>query len=285
MPYRASAAPVPPSGLVVLDRYLDTITAELVRARLEGEGIRAFVAEALSTNPLWSFAGGGTTVSVAARDEELARAVLVQLRRENAAAEPSDDAVDVRCPRCESEYCFYERPRFAVSAKRWRCRKCDHVWDDDDEGRRTRLTVADGDLVPVFRLRRGSPGMGLFLGLIVGGLSAMALGGALALAAFVLAPLVGYALGSVLRSDVCSEPTCRAPLRSGLEACPGCAGVLAGIVTTAAAHHAAAADVRREMAAAASPARRKRKQRRELASFEGPPEDPAAPAKRGGDAF
>jgi hypothetical protein len=261
MPYRATAAPeLPPSELVVLDRYLDTFAAEIVRARLEAEGIRAFVTEAMRTNPLWNVAGGGTTVSVSSRDLDRARGVLAQLQRENVADEPDDEA-EVRCPRCESEYCFFERPRLGGS-KRWRCRKCEHTWDGEQAGRGLRRTVIDDDLRPVFRLRRGGPGMGLFLGLVAGASTGAIVGGAVGGLAFLAAPLLGWWVGASIRNDVCSEPACRVPLRPNAAECPACHGIISGIIHTSAEHHARAAEARREIAGELARTRKKIKKKR-----------------------
>jgi hypothetical protein len=62
-------------------------------------------------------------------------------------------------------------------------------------------------------------------------------------------PVLGWRIGKAVRSDVCSEPSCRAPLARGAEECQGCKGTIAGTITSAPEHFAAAADVRREIAA------------------------------------
>ena len=75
--------------------------------------------------------------------------------------------------------------------------------------------------------------------------------------------VLGCLVGSRIGSDLCSEPTCRAPLPAGAEECPRCKGSVAGAVSSAREHYAAAADFRRELAAIrADDARRRKKPRR-----------------------
>jgi hypothetical protein len=208
----------------------------------------------------------------------------------------------VRCPRCELEYCYHERAQasgqalgplivlvqiFAssVSPKRWRCRKCEHVWDDPGEGPARMTRLEPGDPRPVFRLRRGRGGTGLFLGVMIGFVSALvaaSLGGridddfgrSMAIlgyaALFFGVPVLGWRVGKAVRSDVCSEPNCRSPLPRGAEECPGCKGTIAGTITSAPEHFAAAADVRREIAASRKVELPRKKKKR--------PIEPAAPA-------
>src|SRR4051812_17826827 len=108
--------------LVTIGQYLDTVQAQMDRARLNADGIDAFVTEGAGFNPLVNTAAGGTTLAVRARDVERARAILDQTPGE---AEEEDGGEDkVRCPRCELEYCFYKRARFLgviPGPKRWHC--------------------------------------------------------------------------------------------------------------------------------------------------------------------
>ena len=268
---------------VTIARYLDLTEAQLAKVRLNGADIEAFVIEAAGFNPLLTGAAGGVQLQVRERDIDRARAILAEALPEvedDPEPAPGGERV-VRCPRCELEYCYHERERatgqalapliilaqvFAssVSPKRWRCRKCEHVWDDPDEGPARMSRLEPGDPRPVFGLRRGRGGTGLFLGLMIGFMSALVaasligrinddLGSVMAFLGYASlvfgVPVIGWRVGKAVRSDVCSEPSCRAPLPRGAEECPVCKGTIGGTITSAPEHFAAAADVRREIAA------------------------------------
>jgi hypothetical protein len=267
---------------VTIAKYLDVTEAQLAKVRLGGEGIEAFVIEGAGFNPLLAAASGGVQLQVRERDIDRARAILAEVQPDvddEPEPAPGGERV-VRCPRCELEYCYHERMQAtgqalgpliilaqvftsSVTPKRWRCRKCEHVWDDADEGPARMTRLEPGDPKPVFRLRRGRGGTGLFLGLMLGFVSAMMVAGAIGhptgdvamnlpyVLGFLMlgAPLVGWRVGKSVRADVCSVPTCRTPLPRELEECPGCKGTIAGTITSAPEHFSAAADVRRELAA------------------------------------
>ena len=257
---------------VVLRRYLDFVGAQLDRTRLEGAGIRAEAVDSAGFLPLTGIAGG-VTLEVDEADVERAEALLAD--HGIADEEVADDPEDVRCPRCELEYTqFRKRPLpvgavfapivvlFAVllrpfEKKRWYCLKCEHAWDDSKAGPRRMTALPAGIPKPVFRLRRGHPGSGLFLGWLAGlgpsvGAAQLAKPlGYLAIGLFFLFPYVGLRIGRRMTSDVCSEPTCRAPLPPGIKTCPSCKGAIVGIVRRASEHFVEAAAFRREMAAAA----------------------------------
>ena len=282
---------------VTIAKYLDVTEAQLARVRLGGEGIEAFVIEAAGFNPLLSGASGGVQLQVRERDIDRASAILAEVlpdveEQDDLDIAPGGERV-VRCPRCELEYCYHERSRgagqalnplimvgqlFASSftAKRWRCRKCEHVWDDADEGPKRMTRLEPGDPRPVFRLQRGRGGMGVFLGFMIGVLLAIIASGLskampadarqiMVLASILLlvgAPVLGWLIGKGVRADVCSVPGCRTPLPRDAEECPGCKGTLAGSITSAPEHYSAVADVRRELAAARKaelPAKKKKK--------------------------
>jgi len=273
---------------VVVRTYPEPVEAQLDRARLASEGIQSIVIEPTGYNPALTAAAGGVLLRVDPADLARAEQILRDPGPDPSDAEEDDDTDEVRCPRCELTYCAFERPTlrgmapgagasiFAVLAagilggerKRWHCHKCEHVWDDKNEGPRRMTRLQPGDPRPVFRLRRAHPGMGLFLGIFAGlalGVVFSSVGGStaglLALAAFVLAPVAGWVIGSSLATDVCSEPKCREALPAAAETCPGCKGSIAGRVSAAAEHYAAAGDFRRELAAvrAKDAARAKRK--------------------------
>jgi hypothetical protein len=261
-------------ALVTVRTYADVVQAELGRADLGAEGIPAAVIEGAGTyNPILG-AAMGVDLRVDEADAERADAVL--RRTERARVDDDDEAEGtVRCPRCELAYCSLERPRFSLATtrsplvvalampfaafgpKRWHCHKCEHVWDDAKAGPPAMTPLDPEAPRPVFRLRRAHAGMGLFLGLMAGLLSALLLGGAragqpLAAAggvALVAWPVLGWLAGRRLGGDVCSEPSCRAPLPAGASTCAACKGEIAGRIDEACDHWSALADVRRELAA------------------------------------
>jgi len=254
--------------LVEVSRYPDRLAADLASAHLGSHGIRAFVLEGASFNPALSDAAGGVRLTVAAPEADLARQLLGGLARLE--ADDSDEEEDgevVRCPRCELEYTFFEKPRVWLGAparawllievvaslllgmgkQRWRCHKCGHAWDAADAGPRRRTALPDGEPRPVFRLRRRSTGVGGFIGLMFGVFAAIVLKShALVLAS--LGSLAGALFGHPFTHDVCSEPTCRTDLALDMSGCPKCGGVIAGRVETAPDHFAASAEYRRGLA-------------------------------------
>ena len=258
------------AGYVTLRKYLDPIEAQLDRARLEAEDIPARVIEPTGFNPALTLAAGGVTLDVRAEDALRAERILAEPGVDLTVGgddDPDDGPDAVRCPRCELPYCTFERPKLrglapggigllhllayglgATASKRWRCQRCEHVWDDPAEGPKTMTRLAPGDPRPVFRLRRAHAGMGVFLGVMGGFFAVILVHGPGAVLLFV-APVLGWALGRSIGADVCSEPRCREPLSPRAEVCPGCKGSVAGRVRSAAEHYAAAADFRRELAA------------------------------------
>src|SRR5262249_42530354 len=116
-----------------------------------------------------------------------------------------------------------------------------------DEGPEAPTPLAPGDPRPIFRLRRGHPGLGLFAGSLAGGVAAIALSPGLPV--FLAGSTLGWLIGRFIRVDVCSDPRCREALPSEAEECPRCKGTVAGTIRYASEHYSASADVRRELAA------------------------------------
>lgn len=261
--------------LVTVQSYLDPTAAQLARSNLASHGIEAHVIEAASFNPILSAATGGARVEV--RSGDLGRAEAI-LREQPGEAELDDGEGSgvVRCPRCELAYCFHERMRLEGSSaaaalsflaapllflfrKRWHCHRCGFVWDDAAAGPAAMTALAPDDPVPVFRLRRAHPGMGLFLGFLAGFVVQLlfiagSTGGQNAppwafLVSFGLVPALGFQIGRSLGHEVCSEPGCRTRLARDQEECPRCRGSIAGTVASVEEHYAAVAEVRRELAA------------------------------------
>lgn len=252
------------ADLVVVDTFSDRVSAELARAHLDAHGIRAFVVDATSFNPLLTDAAGGVRLSVAATDEEMARGLLRE-RQERALRDDEKDEDDdptaqvVRCPRCELEYCFFEAPRFLGGAslldaflrrneKRWRCRSCGHAWDDEHEGPKRRTQLPEGEPKAVFRLERSRGGVASFFGLMAGFVVGVTTGTPLFIVAG-LGGLAGRLIGGSLGYEVCSDPKCRASLPADAANCARCGGVIWGRVDSAGDHWIRTAEYRREVAA------------------------------------
>ncbi|AKT43660.1 DUF2007 domain-containing protein [Chondromyces crocatus] len=266
-------------AFVTVRRYLDSTEAELARAHLEVHGIEARVSEPTPFNPLLALPAGGVRLDVPSLQVEQAERLLQELRSahidlDEAEADDADTAngasaaPTVRCPRCELEYCFFERglprrlgfaaapigallalPFLLFGPKRWVCHKCEHVWSDPAEGPKKPTRLEPGDPEPVFRLHRAPTMRGLLLGFVAGFLLWVGVAHEYSGLLPMLFPIAGYGIGKALGADVCSGPKCREPLPPGMETCSACKGAVVGRVASAAEHYAAAADVRRELSA------------------------------------
>jgi hypothetical protein len=275
--------------LVTVATYVDLVEAEMARADLSAIGVRSFVFEPTG----YGHTAGGIRLMVRDADAGTAQAHLADQRRHAARAlDDDDDPNAVRCPRCELAYTSYGRPKlwtprassslfllvfFPVLAllfpfarlfmkKCYRCEKCLYAWDDPKAGPKQATPLAPDDPRPVFRLRRGSPGLGLFLGSAAASLFAMVYGQHMPL--LVLAGAFGgWLLGRSMTRDICSEPSCRAQLPPDASDCPSCHGTIAGVIQNAHEHYVEAAAVRRELAAAhEKPAKKKLKRASAAAS-------------------
>lgn len=257
MTYRRADAPPASRERVVVRSYPLAVDAELARALLEAEGVEARVVEGASYNPALGSATGAH-VEVAARDGDRAEALLrreerrarrIDLEGGGGHADDEADAELARCPRCE-EPCE-PGPSSERTFGRLRCDRCGHRFSADERVRGPATRLADDAPRPVFRLRRDEAPTGAFVGLtlgLVGGLAASSVLGPLGL---VLAP-AGLVLGALggrrVGGDVCSLPSCRAPLPPGVTTCRACGGTVAGRVGSTEEHFAEAAAVRRELA-------------------------------------
>lgn len=251
------------ADLVVIDTFSDRVSAELARAHLDAHGVRAFVIDATSFNPLLTHAAGGVRLSVSASDEEMARGLLQERRERELCDEERDedddpDAHVVRCPRCELEYCFFEAPPLLgggslLSAllhrndRRWRCRTCGHAWDDEHEGPKRRTMLPEGEPKAVFRLERSRGAVASLFGLIAGFVAGVATGTPLYLMAG-MGGLAGRLIGGGLGYAVCSDPACRAPLGRDATRCGRCHGAVWGSIDAPSDHWVRTAEYRREVA-------------------------------------
>lgn len=263
--------------------YPSSVDAELARVRLHAEGIDARVEEPMHYNPALHGSSGGVSLLVQPADAARATEILERPDEQGAAlgyreAPPNEDHADaVRCPRCELEYSFYERPRFftvvssahdvtvlltllgflplllliavaqCLGRKRLRCHKCGHAWDDANEGPKHRTPEFEGDPRPVFRLRRNRVIVGTLVGVLVGFGAMVMRGGVVGELLYVLCATAGWAIGRGITRDVCSQQSCRAELRSSEQECPRCKGTIAGVIERANEHFAEVAKVRREL--------------------------------------
>jgi ribosomal protein L37AE/L43A len=131
--------------LQVIETFANPWEAELARARLEGEGIAAVVADLHLIGMDWmlSSAIGGVKLKVPIEDVERAKellgkaAPLPELRLVTA-----EDETQPRCPACRSEDLYrrsWSREGFFLGAiflgfpfpvlrRRWLCRNCGAVW-------------------------------------------------------------------------------------------------------------------------------------------------------------
>jgi hypothetical protein len=247
--------------LVILKTYNDAIHAEIARGLLATDGIEAVAVEGLRVDPILNRAFG-TVLRVPQSELAKAKALLAEAEAENEQFDPeTDDAAEVRCPRCETDVCHFGRTHgvkalflmglpYLLQRKRWRCHRCEHVWDDPNQGPRTPSRFASDDPRPVFMLVRSRPGTGLLLGVMIGWVLLLALGfTSVGLAIAGACALTGWLLGRWRKSAVCSDPRCRAALRTADDKCPQCGKTVAGVIRRAGEHYAAVAEIRREFAA------------------------------------
>jgi len=87
-------------ALVTLKRFDDTISAHLMKARLESEGIESFLFDehTVAINPLESFALGGIKLKIHERDKSHALRILEELEGSKLAHLRA-----FRCPVCGSD--------------------------------------------------------------------------------------------------------------------------------------------------------------------------------------
>src|SRR5262249_44353129 len=144
-----------------------------------------------------------------------ARSLLRHVEKTQVNDEDDGEDGEVRCPRCELAYCYFERSStdspllaaasYAFSMKRWHCRKCLYVWDDPDEGPKRMTPLHPDDPRPVFRLRRRHAGTGLFFGgfAAFAVLAIIGVTGVVALAPLILVlPIAGYVIGRRTITDM-----------------------------------------------------------------------------------
>ena len=144
------------STLVTIRTYNHPLQANLVKARLETEGINVFLADetTIYVNWFYSIAMGGVRLQVMNQDVHHARQIISE------AVEIDEDLVEkvaipealVRCPRCDSIKVHYEtfNHRFVFIAqlvtffitgnygipvpiikRGWKCNNCGYSWKEN----------------------------------------------------------------------------------------------------------------------------------------------------------
>ena len=90
--------------IVTLESYYDTMLAQIIRGRLEANGISCFIADdnTLAANPFYNQAIGGVKIKVFERDVEKCRDILAEH-----AIMPSDEEQQMTCPYCHSKKVRY----------------------------------------------------------------------------------------------------------------------------------------------------------------------------------
>jgi hypothetical protein len=124
------------NDLVMLVGHLMPVEADILKTRLEAEGIAATVADAHLGQVGWALpaAGGGARVLVAERDLDDARNVLTALQ--SGKYRLDDEEGEARaCPKCGGTDLTPFVPGFLASvfkysgpAERLRCAACGHTW-------------------------------------------------------------------------------------------------------------------------------------------------------------
>jgi hypothetical protein len=134
--------------LITLGRYLDPWEAHVLRARLEAEGIPAYVSNDSHVLANWSlsYALGGAALQVPAEQEAAARAILQDYASGALEADlDAQEGIDVpRCDRCGSDDLRAAVPTsqkaLAISLAFWsvtfptrasttHCNACGHRWE------------------------------------------------------------------------------------------------------------------------------------------------------------
>ena len=87
---------------VTIARFPYSTEAQIVKGRLEADGIEVFLRDNLTidTDPLVSPAIGGVKLKVLAKDEEQARAILKSIKTYAV----DDNGEAIKCPNCKQEH-------------------------------------------------------------------------------------------------------------------------------------------------------------------------------------
>jgi tetratricopeptide (TPR) repeat protein len=133
--------------LVTIATFSQAVEAHIPRARLEAEGIWAFVADEgiVTMNWLYSNVVGGVKLQVKEQDVDRAVKILgIEMEDAEFYEDEFDDEEESRCPNCNSLDIHYERYskrgvfaswlilRFPLPflKRKWKCRKCGFEWKE-----------------------------------------------------------------------------------------------------------------------------------------------------------
>jgi hypothetical protein len=218
--------------LVTVETFSRVIDARLAQARLEGAGIRTFLADesVASIDPFLINAIGGVKLQVELTDEAAAREILSTPLEDGAGGDVDESAP--LCPRCDSEYVF--------GTQLFKCRRCGFEGEasefvpakDRPKGAGgNRLTKGPAAGLPVYRLERRRGLVGGLVGFFVGFILTIFLGREIGVLGLLLGMFAGIVLGRSWKYWVCSEPTCRGPLEPTDGACGRCGRTVRGAVS------------------------------------------------------
>lgn len=89
--------------IVTLSAYYDLMEAEIVRGRLEANGIACFIADdnIIASNPFYNQAVGGVKIKVFEHDVESCRKILAE------ESILTEEDTHITCPECQSTDIFY----------------------------------------------------------------------------------------------------------------------------------------------------------------------------------
>jgi len=89
--------------IITFESYYDPMLAEIIKARLEANGIDCFVADSntIGVNPLFNNAIGGVKVKIFERDLEKCKQILAE-HEDLPLTEESPTETDTTCPYCGS---------------------------------------------------------------------------------------------------------------------------------------------------------------------------------------
>ena len=127
--------------------------AHLLRLRLEAGGVPAFVQDENMVQMDWMYSNaiGGVRVQIAEEDVDRAKEIL-----EEPGVEPESTGMPC-CPKCASTDTAPDQlPRrlsfltmllagipFLFSKTRWRCARCNHVWNEVNKATKSPVPTAD----------------------------------------------------------------------------------------------------------------------------------------------
>lgn len=134
--------------LITIATFPDALKAQIVKGRLEAEGILSFIADehTITNQPYLTMIHGGVRLQVQEGDSERAQEVIRITQRPPAPIEFVPLALTEKCPNCNSRKIaevklakkpslltflrnlFTSRPDNATAARLFSCHTCGHEW-------------------------------------------------------------------------------------------------------------------------------------------------------------